>query len=127
MINIQHLDKRYGRTIVLQDLSVDLNKAGITAILGPNGSGKTTLLKCLLGLVIPDCGEIYFDQQTIRDQHSYRQKISQVSQIGHFPENLSAEELIKMSTDIRPGASRVGELIDLFELDPELKKKMGHL
>ncbi|MCB0686062.1 MAG: AAA family ATPase, partial [Saprospiraceae bacterium] len=33
----------------------------------------------------------------------------------------------KMSTDIRPGASRVGELIDLFELDPELKKKMGHL
>lgn len=127
MIRVENLIKRYGSSIVLEKLTLDLNQTGITAILGPNGSGKTTLLKCILGLVLPDQGDIYFNRNNVNKQHLYRKDISHVAQIAHFPENLSAQELIKMSKDIRPGLTREDELIDLFELDKEIKKKMRQL
>ncbi|MCB0668956.1 MAG: ABC transporter ATP-binding protein [Saprospiraceae bacterium] len=127
MIKVENLYKKYGRSAVLQGVSVNFDQPGITAVLGPNGSGKTTLLKCILGLVIPDQGSIYFNGQNIASRHRYRRHLSQVSQTVNFPENLSAHELILMAKDIRPDTTREKELIELFELGGELNKKMRHL
>jgi iron complex transport system ATP-binding protein len=48
----------YGQRIVVEDLSLELMKGGITALVGPNGSGKSTLLKTLARLLKPSTGEI---------------------------------------------------------------------
>ena len=104
-----------------------MDQTGITAILGPNGSGKTTLLKCLLGMVIPSSGDILFRGRPIRREHLYRRDISHVSQIVHFPENLTPNELMRMTMDLREGQLRHETLIDLFELHSEMDKKMSNL
>ena len=58
MVSIQNLHKKFGKNEVLSGVDLNINKGGIFAVLGPNGSGKTTLIKCVLGMVIPDKGNI---------------------------------------------------------------------
>ena len=127
MIKIDQLYKSFGKNEVLKGLSLDLDRKGITAVLGPNGSGKTTLIKCILGLVIPDHGDITFKGQSIKNKFDYRNEISHLPQIARFPDNLSPKELIKMIKDLRNGRTREEELIDIFSLRAELDKKMVNL
>ena len=59
MLDIQHVQKRFGDTEVLRDVSLHVDKGDVIAILGPSGSGKTTLLRCLNFLETAD-GVIFF-------------------------------------------------------------------
>lgn len=127
MIEIKKLHKRFGKLVVLKDLDLTINKGGIFAILGPNGSGKTTLIKCLLGMVIPNEGEILYNSKSVLKKWNYRDNINYLPQIANFPANLSVKELIKMVKDLRPKKSREKELIQLFGLTPFMKKKLGNL
>ena len=65
MIEITNLAKKFGKLTVLEELDLTINKGGIFAVLGPNGSGKTTLIKCLLGMVIPNKGDIKIDGESV--------------------------------------------------------------
>ena len=128
MICIRDLNKIYGNNRVLKDVSLTLNEPGVVAVLGPNGSGKTTLLKCLLGMVLPDSGEILFHGKSIRGQHAYRSQISYLSQIARFPDNLTAADLLRLMKEMRPGSkTREGRFIDMFNLGSDLNKKMSNL
>ena len=61
LIELNHVDKRYGQQIVLNDLSLNLEAGRIIGLLGPNGCGKSTLLKILAGLISDFQGEIRID------------------------------------------------------------------
>ena len=124
MIRISNLYKSFKKNNVLKGLDLNLDQPGITALLGPNGSGKTTLIKCILGLVLPDDGQVYFDNQDIKNKYAYRNRISYLPQIAKFPENLTGRELIRLMKSIREGATNEKDLIDLFELEGEVDKKM---
>lgn len=50
LLSIQHLHKKYGETIAINDLSLDLQKGEVVVVLGPSGCGKSTLLRCINGL-----------------------------------------------------------------------------
>ena len=56
ILEVEHLEKRFGETPVLQDVSFSLEQGQTLAILGSSGSGKTTLLRCLNALEQPDAG-----------------------------------------------------------------------
>jgi Cu-processing system ATP-binding protein len=127
MIELKNIHKRFGKNKVLRGINVDLDKPGITAVLGPNGSGKTTLIKSILGLVLTDKGEIYFNGKSIKGQFDYRKQISYLPQIARFPENLSVKEIIRMIKDLRSGQTDEDYFIRLFNLEGELNKKMGAL
>ncbi len=127
MIQFKNLHKSFGKLTVLDDLNLDIKKRGIFAILGPNGSGKTTLIKCLLGMVIPNKGEINFDGNSILRKWNYRNNLNYLPQIANFPPNLTVEELIKMMKNLRPKESNEQKLIDLFGLREFLNKKLGNL
>ncbi|PSR13817.1 MAG: copper ABC transporter ATP-binding protein [Bacteroidetes bacterium] len=128
MIDIQNLHKSYGKLAVLRGIDLNLSQTGqISAILGPNGSGKTTLIKSILGLVIPDQGDIRMDGQTIKGQWAYRHHISYLPQIARFPENLTVTELLAMIKDLRSGPTDDDALIQLFGLGPHLQKRLGDL
>lgn len=127
MIEFKNLHKRFGKLIVLDGLDLEISKGGIFAILGPNGSGKTTLIKCLLGMVIPNKGEIFFEKKSIQRQWEYRNNLNYLPQIANFPPNLTVIELINMVKNLRPKASNTEELIELFGLNPFLDKKLGNL
>ena len=61
MIEIKNLDKSFDGNIILKDISTKFIQGKTNLIIGQSGSGKTVLLKCLLGLHIPDNGEIIYD------------------------------------------------------------------
>jgi ABC-2 type transport system ATP-binding protein len=58
MIRIDHLTKRYGERVVVNDLNLHVEAGQVYALLGPNGAGKSTTIGCLLGFVKPDAGRI---------------------------------------------------------------------
>jgi Cu-processing system ATP-binding protein len=127
MIEFKNLHKRFGKLVVLDGLDLNISKGGIFAILGPNGSGKTTLIKCLLGMVIPNKGEIIFDKKSVLRQWAYRNNLNYLPQIANFPPNLTVLELINMVKNLRPKESNEQELIELFGLKSFLDKKLGNL
>ncbi len=65
MIRISHLSKAFNGQVVLEDISLEIQKGEILVILGESGTGKSVLLKHMIGLLKPDQGEIYMDSQNI--------------------------------------------------------------
>jgi Cu-processing system ATP-binding protein len=127
MIEINNLNKKFGKLTVLEKLDLKIKEGGLFAILGPNGSGKTTLIKCLLGMVIPNMGEISFDSKSILNNWEYRNNLNYLPQIANFPNNLTVSELIKMVKNLRPKDSDEAPLIKRFNLEPFLNKKLVSL
>ncbi|MBN1135805.1 MAG: ABC transporter ATP-binding protein [Anaerolineae bacterium] len=58
MLRASELTKRYGSTLALDRLSLDVPAGAVFGLLGPNGSGKTTFLKLVMGLIFPEAGQI---------------------------------------------------------------------
>ena len=127
MIEIRGLNKYYSRNHILKDISLDIKEPGIYAVLGPNGSGKTTLLKSIIGLVLPRSGEVMVNKTLVNETHMYRTEISYLPQIARFPDNLRVYELIRLIKDIRNQDGDEKPLIDLFQLQSEMKKRLGNL
>ncbi|HAY72219.1 MAG TPA: copper ABC transporter ATP-binding protein [Saprospirales bacterium] len=127
MITIKNLIKNYGKLEVIKGMDLLIKSGGIFAILGPNGSGKTTLIKSILGMVIPNHGEITLDGSSVIQKHAYRKDIDYLPQIANFPNNLTVTELIKMVKDLRNKSTREDMLIRLFGLEDFLNKKLGNL
>jgi ribose transport system ATP-binding protein len=63
LLAFQNVSKEFGGTKALTDVSIDLHKGEILALLGENGAGKSTLIKTLAGIYKPDGGQILFRGQ----------------------------------------------------------------
>lgn len=127
-ISIDGLEKQFGKRPVLRGLDLQIEAGKVTAIVGPNSSGKTTLIKCLLGLVQPDAGRIFFDGQKLGRACQYRERIGYMPQVARFPENLTAADVLAMLSDLRdPATPRDDELLQAFDLDVELRKPLRTL
>lgn len=131
MILFNNINKSFGKLKVLQNVNVSFESSQSVAIIGPNGSGKTTLIKSLLGMVIPDSGNIYVDSQNTRQDFTYRSKIGYMPQIGHYPPNLRIRQLFEMMTDIRGNKNHSikvdEEMIEAFHLKAIFEKPLGTL
>jgi len=127
MIEVRNLTKYFGKLKVLDDVNLSFDKPGIYAILGPNSSGKTTLMKSILGMVIPQSGKINFNGEIVNGSYRYRNDISYMPQIAHFPENLRAGELISIIKDIRKSVATDEDLIADFYLANHLDKTLKNL
>ena len=128
MIEIKDLYKKFGKNEVLKGIDLSIKEGGIFSILGPNGSGKTTLIKAILGMVLPDSGEILINGKSLKNDFKYRDKIDYLPQIANFPGNLKVNELIAMIKDLRAGKeTNDEELIELFKLQPFLDKRLVNL
>jgi putative lysine transport system ATP-binding protein len=82
IISVKKLAKNFENTVVLRDISFDVNKGDVIAVLGPSGSGKSTMLRCLNLLETPTSGDIYFHNTNIKDLdvNRYRSKVVMVFQ-----------------------------------------------
>jgi ABC-type Fe3+/spermidine/putrescine transport system ATPase subunit len=64
-LRLTNLSKRFGDTVAVQDLSLEVRDGEIMTLLGPSGCGKTTTLRCIAGFVTPDVGDIYLGQERV--------------------------------------------------------------
>ena len=84
MLEINHLQKKFGTTEVLRDVSLSVSKGDVVAILGPSGSGKTTLLRCVNFLERADAGELLFDDEKFDLNHASHRDIARIRQKTAF-------------------------------------------
>ena len=87
IISLRGVTKRFGSHTVLEDITFDVPKGRITAILGPSGTGKSVLLKNIIGLLRPEAGEIRVDGENIvgmreKDLYRIRRKFGVLFQDG---------------------------------------------
>ena len=64
-VSVKGIYKNYGDVEALRDMSLDFPKGQLTSLLGPSGCGKTTLLKIIAGLLVPNQGEVYVNDQIV--------------------------------------------------------------
>ena len=67
MLEVKNINKTFGRTKVLKDVSFSLEQGQVVSIIGSSGSGKTTLLRCLNFLEQPDAGTIRMNNEILFD------------------------------------------------------------
>ena len=95
------------------------------AIIGPNGCGKTTLIKSILGMVLPNSGEILINAKSIKNDFEYRRLIGYMPQIGRYPDNMTISQVFEIIKKIRNHDTALDEeLPEQFQLHTMLDKKM---
>jgi len=87
VISLRSVTKSFGSHTVLRDISFDIPRGQITAVMGPSGTGKSVLLKNIIGLLRPDSGEIWVEgEETVamgeRDLYRVRRKFGVLFQDG---------------------------------------------
>lgn len=86
ILRSENLIKRYGSRVVANQVSLELKQGEIVGLLGPNGAGKTTSFYMIVGMVKPNSGHIFLDQQDITREPMYRR--AQLG-IGYLPQEAS--------------------------------------
>lgn len=128
MIEVRGLRKSFGRREVLRGIDLHAPAGAVTGVAGPNACGKSTLMKCLLGLVVPDAGEIRIAGRPAGGDGEYRRSLGYMPQNPQFPGNLRGSELLEMVEDLRgEKAGSREELVAYFSLGEALRQATSEL
>ncbi|HEV7886865.1 MAG TPA: ABC transporter ATP-binding protein [Acidimicrobiales bacterium] len=125
LIRLDSVTKRYGDTVAVDNLSLDVGAGEVCVLVGPSGCGKTTTMKMVNRLIEPTSGRIEVDGQDVLrlDPVVLRRRIGYViQQVGLFPHQTVAENVATvprlLGWDKRRVRARSHELLDLVGLDP---------
>jgi len=131
MLEVRHLDVRYGDVQVVWDVSFKVGRGEVVALIGANGAGKSTILKTVSGIVRPSAGEIVFDGAPIQGAKAY--SLVETG-LAHVPEarrlfvEMTVEENLVMGS-LKGEAKRRRESTRemVFTLFPRLKERRRQL
>lgn len=126
--------KKYKSRTVVKGVSVEVNQGEIVGLLGPNGAGKTTSFYMMVGLIKPNGGKVYLDQQEITTMPMYKR--AQLG-IGYLPQEESVFRKLSIEDNImailqmtklskQEQKNKLEELIDEFSLG-HVRKNRGDL
>jgi sulfate transport system ATP-binding protein len=125
-IEVRNLNKRFGSTVVCDNLNLDIPDGELVALLGPSGSGKTSLLRIIAGLEAPDSGTVLFHGEDATHTDVRERQVGFVFQhYALFPQ-MTIFENVAFGLRVRPKPSRPSEreitskvtaLLKLVQLD----------
>lgn len=122
LIQVEHLNKFFGKLQVLKDISETIREGEIVSIIGPSGSGKSTFLRCLNLLERPTSGKVLFEGADLADKNidldRHRQDIGMVfQQFNVFPhlkviDNITLAPMLEKKMSRQDAQARASELLD---------------
>ena len=135
MLRTEGLVKRYGKRTVVNDVSINVRQGEIVGLLGPNGAGKTTSFYMTTGLIIPNAGQIYLDNEDITSFPVYKRARAG---IGYLPQEASVFRKMSVEDNIlsvlemtglprQAQRERLENLISEFRLNKVRKNKGDQL
>jgi len=138
MIEIKNLKKSFGDKVILKDVSVTMETGKCNLIIGSSGSGKTVFVKCMVGLFLPDAGQILYDgtsltEINVAERKALRTKIGMLFQGSALFDSMTVEQNIKFPLDMfsdlrhREKMQKVNEVLDRVELKGANKKYPAEL
>ncbi|MDX6226181.1 MAG: sulfate/thiosulfate transport system ATP-binding protein [Frankiales bacterium] len=121
-IQVNHVFKRFGDFVALDDVSLDVPAGGLTALLGPSGGGKSTLLRVIAGLEQPDSGTVEVEGRDVTGLTPQQRSIGFVFQHYAAFKHMTVAKNVAFGLEIRkhPKAEvrrRVNELLELVHLE----------
>jgi sulfate/thiosulfate transport system ATP-binding protein len=121
-ITAKNICKRFGKKVVLDNVTVEAPAGTLVALLGPSGSGKTTLLRIIAGLEVPDDGAVMYLDDDVTRQSARERNIGFVFQHYALFRHMTVFENVAFGLRVRkwPDAKvrdRVAELLRLVRLD----------
>ncbi len=132
VLHTKELIKRYKTRTVVKGVSVEVRQGEIVGLLGPNGAGKTTTFYMMVGLITPNAGEIYLNDEIITNEPVYKRAqkgIGYLAQEASVFRKLSVEDNIKAVLEMTKFPKdyqkrRVEELLNEFGL-VHIRKSLG--
>ena len=128
---IENLQKSYGSSVAVKDVSFKIEPGEIFGLLGPNGAGKTTTLRALCTLITPDAGLLEVSGVSVIDQPRIaRQRLGYVAQEVALDKVLTGRELLELQGAIyhipsKLAKERINKVISLLEIKDWADKKTG--
>jgi sulfate transport system ATP-binding protein len=131
-ISIRHITKRFDDFVALDDVSVDVGKGSLTALLGPSGSGKSTLLRIVAGLEAADHGAVFIDGQDVTARPPQKRGVGFVFQHYAAFKHMTVHDNVAFGLAIRKRpkaeiAERVNQLLRLVQLEGLAKRYPSQL
>lgn len=121
MLHVQQLTTYYGTKKAIHNISFDVKKGEILAIIGKNGAGKTTIIESVLG-VVPTLGTV----EMLNQKHPFNQalfeRVGVQFQLGAYPENMRVDELIVQTKALYKYPNDFESLLAVLDLKPHLHK-----
>jgi ABC-2 type transport system ATP-binding protein len=126
LIEVEHLTKRFRKTLAVDDLSFKVREGTITGFLGPNGAGKTTTLRIILALVRPTAGQATVMGRRYRGLPTPSQQVGAVLEASSFhPGRSGRNHLRVVATAAGLPRSRVEEVLALVQLSEAGGRRVG--
>ena len=131
-LRCENLVKKYGPRTVVKGVSMEVNQGEIVGFLGPNGAGKTTSFYMITGLVVPNAGKIYLDDEDITDLPMFRRSqkgVGYLAQEASVFRHMTVEDnimsVMEMSKQFTKAErkERLESLLDEFNLHKVRKSK----
>ena len=139
-VSLRHIRKSFGGTKALDDVSFDVQRGQVHAVVGENGAGKSTLMKILAGVCHRDGGEVFVNGEPAALRSRYEAQDAGIGMVFQEPSlcpNLSVAEnvflgreepgLIPGTVDLRRARRRTGALLDRVHLDVAPTTPVGRL
>lgn len=125
MIKVRNLTKTFGGFKALDSLSLNVKCGSVYGLVGPNGAGKTTVIKHLMGIYVPDEGEIEIDSQPVFENVSLKDEIIYIGDDLYFFPSYSILDTAKFYSGIYSGWNweRFESLREVFKIDVNRKAR----
>jgi ABC-2 type transport system ATP-binding protein len=127
-VKARGLVKRYKEVLAVDHVDLNVHAGDVYGFLGPNGAGKTTTLRMALGLIMPTAGMVQlFGRDPVREGARALEGVAGFVEAPRFYPYLSASKNLELLAALDGGGAkeRIGEVLELVELSPRAKHKVG--